>query len=589
MIFATLHSFSAYERAKRKMLKFLKDLESGENPEYHQDKKKWMQSASFKAWMWGRILLAAQSMHDTTLINQACDEIEILSQVNLNTEDKDELARITWAVAHYAAYSQVHYQLYKDLIMSCAERLDQLDSSETRTDAVWGWVMFLQAAACAGDRETYDKITAKIARDETIVVALNRLSHTNESNDYPAWAMAKVRWAAAVIGDNALVLALQEPTKKSIIDAEKIKTTAAKVEYSLGILDNNLAILAKKNQQKKFEQAIVDGHFILIDHPLDHPLENKEDNTYELSICSSDLEIVFEGEKQGIRLDQFLLKNDWDKTLVAVRGERDDDNSHTKISYVEQQAVNIYVEKYNEHHVQLKKYFDPKEALVFYDGEYPDLVREKYKKEIKQKLESIRKDLKTLICLQSAFNKARIQHPHASEEVYRDIQAVRLAHEMTNHEVLADGRGVVQAISGVSTARRDTRRPDEPPAAYFSRNTRFVISKGSDAIPLSLLLNKEKYPELYTGVVDSENESSLGLRPTFFVRNKPTDKQDKKKDSATKFQYTLEHITLTDINKIEKVQKLWRWRLMERNKLLQTKAPAGAPSASDAMRKRCQV
>src|SRR6185312_11059639 len=100
----------------------------------------------------------------------------------------------------------------------------------------------IQAAARAHDRATYEAIKTKITGNETVSTALaHGLSHTAASNDYPAWALAKVRLAAATIGDEALFLALKAPVEASIAEAKAITTNGAKAEYSFAVLDNKLA------------------------------------------------------------------------------------------------------------------------------------------------------------------------------------------------------------------------------------------------------------------------------------------------------------------------------------------------------------
>lgn len=323
-------------------------------------------------------------------------------------------------------------------------------------------------------------------------------------------------------------------------------------------------------RQLKLEQAIVDGNYKIICH------------SDKSRIYSKELEIVLDGETSGIRIDEFLLNNDWNRTIVAVSGKRPENNSYSEISYEEQEAVTTYV-KDSLHYTMLKSYFQHHFNNPLFLVYSPTPLSANARQEILQnKIDTVRENLKLLVCMQSAFNKARIKYPHSSEEVYRDIAARGIAYEIAKpkdkrfekHEeantAFVEGNTVVQMISVASTARRKSETPSEPPRAYAGRDTRFVILKGSDAIPLRYLIDEAKYPELWEYVKVDERENFLGIRPAFFVRKDFT-KVDIKADIA--FQYTLRHITQADQSKIEKLQRLYRIRnqfkkVMPRNRHL---------------------
>jgi len=112
------------------------------------------------------------------------------------------------------------------------------------SDALWAWVMSLQAAAYAGDQSSYEWIKEQmklITQTESVSQALEKgLLRKTESNDYPAWAMAKVRCAAIIIGDEELYREIESTLISSIAGAQKAN---AKAEYVLSILDNQLAML----------------------------------------------------------------------------------------------------------------------------------------------------------------------------------------------------------------------------------------------------------------------------------------------------------------------------------------------------------
>ena len=239
MIYAELGDLPHYQTTKDHMLQLLNGLDTSTNSAW-----KWMQNNSFKAWMWGRILLAAQSIHDDQQMGTARTQLtDLLKQP---ATAADNAAFTTWAWGYLAALDKKEYQLSKKQMMDGAQALaDKYQASgkpADLSDALWGWVMNIQAAARAHDRATYEKIKAKITGNESVEIALVKgLSHTAESNDYPAWALAKVRLAAATIGDQTLFLALKVPMEVSIAEAKAIATNGAKAEYAFAVLDNKLA------------------------------------------------------------------------------------------------------------------------------------------------------------------------------------------------------------------------------------------------------------------------------------------------------------------------------------------------------------
>lgn len=103
--------------------------------------------------------------------------------------------------------------------------------------------MNLQAAAYANDQLTYEVCKEQIkslSNATTVTKALKtNLLRTSESNDYPAWALAKARYAASVAGDDALYAELEHCLNISIADA---KNAGADAEYALAVIENQLAI-----------------------------------------------------------------------------------------------------------------------------------------------------------------------------------------------------------------------------------------------------------------------------------------------------------------------------------------------------------
>lgn len=255
MISAELGDAKEYLNNRRQMVQLLNELDESTDPKW-----KWMQNNSFKAWMWGRILLAAQSIGDYGQVQSAKNTLAHLLQTK--PTEVDNLAFTAWAWGYRAALNRSQYHASKKIMMddaqALADKYQQSGKNSDLSDELWGWVMNIQAAARANDKATYEKIKSKIAGKEgealpaEIALALNKgLSHTAASNDYPAWALAKVRLAAAMMGDDKLFIGLAEPLAISIAEANKIGTPGAKAEYSFAVLDNELAKIIGKDLEPK--------------------------------------------------------------------------------------------------------------------------------------------------------------------------------------------------------------------------------------------------------------------------------------------------------------------------------------------------
>jgi truncated hemoglobin YjbI len=211
----------------------------------------YMQNNSFKAWMWGRILLAADSMDDFYTRVTAQKKLQEFLEKDFTAHDN--FAFFTWAWAYRAALNPSEYKNSKQRMLDDALKLNEKDNI---SDALWAWVMNLQAAAYAGDQESYDWIKEQIksiTKKTTVTQALEKyLLRTTDSNDYPAWAMAKIRHAAGVMNDKELYHEIENALISSIDVTQKENIIA---ENILSTLDNQLAIstiqaLQKENSNK---------------------------------------------------------------------------------------------------------------------------------------------------------------------------------------------------------------------------------------------------------------------------------------------------------------------------------------------------
>jgi hypothetical protein len=245
---AELGDEKRYEIANSQMLQSLEILEKIPD-KYPQ----WMHNNSFKAWMWGRVLSAADSMNDAKNITHAKSRLSIL--LEMNTEKDDNFAFLTWAWGYRAALNQTEYAISNKKMINDAMQLAikyklKPENHEALSDTLWAWVMNLSAAANAWDQIHYDLILEQIrliTGEKSIAQALEKgLLRTSDSNDYPAWALAKIRFAAAIMGDKELYNDIEGTLVSSVAGAKK---AGADAEYILSIVDSQLAMLAGKELQ----------------------------------------------------------------------------------------------------------------------------------------------------------------------------------------------------------------------------------------------------------------------------------------------------------------------------------------------------
>jgi hypothetical protein len=245
---AGLGDAKRYASARTTMLTMLTALNEKPN-----DYAEWMRSNSFKAWMWGRVLLAADTMADSKTILQSKNKLSFL--LNKEITKDDNFAFYTWAQAYDATLNIKEYQTFKKAMMQNAVLLSKKSKEDPAnhgalSDALWAWVMNLSAAANAGDQKNYTLIKEQIkvlTGAESVTKSLETgLLRTAESNDYPAWALGKVRSAAAIMRDNMLYQEVDLALISSIYGANQ---AGAKAEYSLAVIENQLALQRENELQ----------------------------------------------------------------------------------------------------------------------------------------------------------------------------------------------------------------------------------------------------------------------------------------------------------------------------------------------------
>lgn len=272
MASAVLGDQKRYTAAHALMLENLQALDATPNAF-----KGWMRSHGFKAWMWGRVLLATYSIQDEKALDTA--KSKLAEQLAFK---EDDLAFSTWgwgyrAVVDYKTseppmmagatkltedYKKTIPKEYKNVaawvahVFQAAHAEDQksyVNSKEQAShtalsNAVWAWMMNLSAAAQAKDEKTYQAIKAQILActgQASITEALEKsLFKISSSQDYLAWALVKANMAAAQMGDDELHQETHKALPAVLEEAKNTKERAA--EYILAALDYQLALLRNK-------------------------------------------------------------------------------------------------------------------------------------------------------------------------------------------------------------------------------------------------------------------------------------------------------------------------------------------------------
>jgi len=240
LISANLNDRVRYNSSLEKFFSQLKNLQ--DYPENFED---WMRNNAFRTWMLGRALLAANIMRDANTLARVNDD---LSEEKTTPEDNPAFA--TWTLAYRAALNEIDYNTFKRNMLTGTFKLTEKYHADTTnhgalSDALWAWVMDLSAASAKNYTDYKSvkagilQLTGKKSIAETLETGLLR---TAKSNDYPAWALAKVRLAAAIMQDWTLYDDLA-PVVTASIDAAKLAN--AKAEYALAKTENQLAIKAE--------------------------------------------------------------------------------------------------------------------------------------------------------------------------------------------------------------------------------------------------------------------------------------------------------------------------------------------------------
>ena len=246
MASAEIGANTQYLNSHQKIIDMLTILDK--TPEKYDQ---WMRNNSFKAWMYGRILSSANSIHNIVHAQQSQQKLSLL--LNLPLTSQDNFSFHAWARGYLAGSNEKEYRISKEKMMEDARQLsiNYKQKKGTLADALWAWIMNLEAAAKEGDRKTYDDIKLEmqaLTKTNTVTNALTQgLLRTTQSNDYPAWGLAKVRLAAAKMHDPILYGEIESALDNSTESAQKL---TGQGEYILAFIENQLARKLAKTSSK---------------------------------------------------------------------------------------------------------------------------------------------------------------------------------------------------------------------------------------------------------------------------------------------------------------------------------------------------
>jgi hypothetical protein len=114
----------------------------------------------FKAWILGRVLLAADSMVDKATLAMTKFQLKLILAVPFNKTFADiDYAFYAWALGYLALLDKHEYKIIHSQLLESAQNLTmvyyQTQTHDALSNAVWAWVLDLQAASYANDKTTY--------------------------------------------------------------------------------------------------------------------------------------------------------------------------------------------------------------------------------------------------------------------------------------------------------------------------------------------------------------------------------------------------------------------------------------------------
>jgi hypothetical protein len=182
-----------------------------------RDKIKWqMQSLaqdtkndSLRAWLYGRIAMAADCMDD---IAERDEAVKTLTTLLLWTPTIVHDHRKAWAFGYFASIDQTYLLSAKnhtDVITQVFHGKNR--EGYTRSDICWAWVMFAQAAAKANNKSMYDHAINQMMTMTHTKLIEDALDCGIPPADFKRWATSILYAAGSQMEDPRV-----EPLKKSL-------------------------------------------------------------------------------------------------------------------------------------------------------------------------------------------------------------------------------------------------------------------------------------------------------------------------------------------------------------------------------------
>jgi len=243
----------AFKRAYDISMPLLANAQMGYRKEFHKLLPRMLgalerlEDKALSAWLWGRIYTATQNVGDTEKCLFAGEKL--LSLLLDNSMPKNAFS--AWAWGYYLANEKNgDYEKYKQIMFNAAVELTTLfkqksDNQNLSTDAIWAWVMAIQAAANNGDAGMYAAIKTQMLEMTHQKTIDGALSKGLSENDFPAWAKSIVYSAAAKMSDRVLVLDLGGLVTEAIEKAKGAEMVLAETTKL------SVAVLAEDVKQTK--------------------------------------------------------------------------------------------------------------------------------------------------------------------------------------------------------------------------------------------------------------------------------------------------------------------------------------------------
>jgi len=188
---------------------------------------------AFRAWILGRVLFAADSIHDRDTVKATERELaQLLADEKLQNLDPGSLdhAMVAWAYGYFAGVSRQNYEQMKVPMLLALSKLEFAARQDTSghdrvSNAVWAAVLVVNASANVQDREIYDDTLSRLKaigdKGSVSSVLETALTRTADSSDYPAWTIGMVRVSATTMRDRLLESELAQPLRDAIRQARE--------------------------------------------------------------------------------------------------------------------------------------------------------------------------------------------------------------------------------------------------------------------------------------------------------------------------------------------------------------------------------